>query len=36
VRTAWTLFEDKQVVDSVIKYGNKWSKIAKELGGKRS
>lgn len=35
-RTSWTLSEDFELIQCVMRNGRKWSKIAKELGEKRT
>lgn len=36
VRASWTAQEDLQLVEAILKYGKKWSKVSKILGGKRT
>ena len=35
-RTSWTTLEDYELIQSIIKNGKKWSKVAKDLGEKRT
>jgi len=36
IRSEWTTIEDYELINTILRTGKKWSKVAKELGNRRT